>query len=438
MIDQEFNSRQKKHLLFCLKFVEHVGAFIDDHNLLDKKIENKNAKKIILSVSGGVDSVVLVDIFSALEIKFELLHFNHGTRPEENALEEKLVSDLGKKLNVKVNVIYLNLSLDHKNFENVARISRRETYKKFINNDYLIFTAHHLNDSFEWSLMQSFKQSSNASSLGIPVWSRGLVRPFMCVTKKQIYRYARARQENVLWIEDPSNKNEYFERNYLRIKIVKTILNKYPKALKHYVSQQNELSKLFSLHRNNAYSELKIENDKMGSFLFVSGHLENYKNEIKKAIYKKSQSHRGEIDVQIDKILIAHESIMKDSREFPFKGPMNISGGVSLFLLKDHLLIMSRLELNAWKSFDHKLKNHLENMTQIPDVAYSPIFPQIFISKSKKIMKPSNYVHPLLKVTCEWLKNNRIAYTFAPLLSKESKESLVLSAVLLDSSLTDK
>lgn len=426
MIDLTPDQRKKKHHLFCLNFKEHVRTFIKEHELI-----NPN-KKIILSVSGGVDSMVLADIFASFGDSIELLHFNHGTRPIDNKKEEELVIALGEKLNIAVNVFRFDFSLDQKNFEKEARIKRREIYQKFIDQNCYIYTAHHIDDSFEWTLMQSFKQSSVKSTLGIPLWSGGIIRPLLCVTKKQIRRYARAK--GVVWLEDKSNQNEKFERNYLRLNMTDKILKKYPKTLRHYVSRHNQMALMQNLHRQKFHSDLSVATEESGSVVVISSHLENHKNEIRDIIHKKSESSRGEIDGELDKLLAAHQNIMKDKKSFPFKGPMSFSGGVQGFLIKNTLLITGLHDLAFYKTLDRRLQKFLATQSQIPTRCVSLTFPQIVISREHKLAKSSKIIHPLLAVTCEWLKNQGISYTFAPLMSEKDRQMLVHGALILDSS----
>ncbi|MBC7427849.1 MAG: tRNA lysidine(34) synthetase TilS [Bacteriovorax sp.] len=418
--------RLKKHHLFCLNFKEHVRTFIKEYDLIHPN------KKIILSVSGGVDSLAMADIFGSFGEYFEILHFNHGTRPKENLEEEKLVMDLGEKLGVKVNVFRFEFSLNQKNFEKTARFKRNQIYSQFINDNAWVYTAHHIDDSFEWTMMQSFKQSSLRPTLGIPVFNNGLVRPFMCVTKKQIRRYAHARKLD--WMEDSSNQNDRFERNYLRMHVTKDILKRYPKMLRHYVSRQNQLAQMQYLHRTKRVSDLTIIKEESGSVILISDHLENHKTEIKNIIHQKSESSRGEIDVELEKLLSAHKIIMSDQKSFPFKGPMNFSGGVQAYLIKNTLLLTNNQDLSFYKTLDHRLQKFLAISPQIPSGCFSLPFPQIVISGTIKLKKASKYIHPLLPATCSFLKNNGISYVFAPLISIKDRQMLVHDAVILDSS----
>lgn len=420
------HKRHKKHHLFCLNFKEHVKRFVDEHRLI-----NPN-RKIAISVSGGVDSIVLADVLGSFNQDFELIHFNHGTRPSENKKEEELTRKLADQLEVKINVFHFGLSLSEKNFEEKARSLRQNTYKDFLKKGYWVYTAHHIDDSFEWTLMQSFKQSQLKSTLGIPLFNNGIVRPFMCVTKKQILRYARAKRLH--WFEDSSNHSEKFERNSLRMNVTKDIYNKYPQALKHYVSRHNQLAMMNNLHHKCQKNALSVIEEESGALLFISEDLNFYKNEIKDAIHRFSKSSRGEIDKEVTKLLQAHSEIMKDPASFPFKGPVNLSGVVSLYLMKNHLLVVGEKEKRFYQDLDEKLANYLINTAQIPELAANLNFPLLAIDKKKKLKKSSRIIHPLLPVTCEWLKNHGISYAFTPLLSFNDRQMLAKAALILDSS----
>ena len=376
--------------------------------------------------------MVLADVFASFGAPFELLHFNHGTRPLENAQEEKLILNLGKNLGIKVNVFHFDFSLKQKNFEKAARLKRREIYQKYLVKNFVIYTAHHIDDSFEWTLMQSFKQSSVLSTLGIPLWSKGIARPFLCVTKKQIRRYANAKK--VAWLEDLSNQDTKFERNYLRHHMTDKILKKYPKTLRHYVSRHNQLALMQNVQRKKITSDFTVTAEDSGSVVVSSDHLENYKNEIRDIIHRKSQSSRGEIDVELEKLLSAHKIIMADQKNFPFKGPMNFSGGVEAYLIKNTLLILGLHEMAFYRTFDRRLQKYLSMLPQIPARCISLTFPQIIISNTKNLPKLSKIIHPLLPVTCEWLKDHGISYTFTPLITNKDRQMLIHDALILDSS----
>lgn len=420
------NFRQKKHRLFALNFREHVKDFIDEHALVAAN------KKVAISVSGGVDSVALADVLARLYPAAEIIHFNHGTRAGHNQKEEELVRKLADQHRLKINVFHFDLSLETPNFEERAREKRKDIYGRFLKKGYWVYTAHHIDDSFEWTLMQSFKQSELNSTLGIPLFNNGLVRPFMCVTKKQILRYARA--QRLFWLEDESNRSDEFERNFMRLHLTQTIYKQYPKALKHYVSSHNDLAKLLGLFHQKKQAELQAKKDSRAGVVFISSDLSFYKHEIKKAIYGFSRKKRGEIDQELTKLLEAHRLMQKNPASFPFKGPVNFSGGVSGYLALDELLILSAKELSFYQAFDELLVNYLSRKTQIPDLVVSSYFPKLVIDPKKALKKSAKFIHPLLPLTCQWLREQGISYAFSPLLGKNDRQLLENAALILDSS----
>jgi len=93
--------------------------------------------------------------------------------------------------------------------------------------------------------------------LGIPLYNKGLVRPFMCVSKNQIIKYASL--IDIKWASDSSNKNERFERNYFRNQISPSIFSRYPASLQNYVAHHNELAIRYGLHRKQKNHNFSIK-----------------------------------------------------------------------------------------------------------------------------------------------------------------------------------
>jgi tRNA(Ile)-lysidine synthase len=404
-------------------------------------------KSNLVAVSGGVDSLALMyvlnDIFRG---NLRVLHINHGTRAE-NDQEENLVRNHGELLGLEVDVVKFTMNLDQNNFEAVARNLRAEVYKQYLHKNYLVYTAHHLDDSFEWSMIQSFRQSLLQSTLGIPVYNRGLVRPFMCVSKNQIRMYAKAL--GLSWAEDSSNRDTRFERNFFRAKLTSTIRKRYPQYLRHYVARQNALALKLNLHRSLFLNEpqfaplirLDEKREASGAVVLRSQDFSHHKDQIKEWIHFFSKTHRGEINREVDKLIEAHKKIGSDPREPKIKGPLSFSGGVKIHILRDYLLITNELHMDYYRKCDELLLQRLEHtidVTQITERDHKkPVkafFPYLcFLSKEDK-SKSSKLIHPLLPKSTQWLREHKIPYSFYPLIQKKGKQKLFHNAVILDSS----
>ena len=356
--------------------------------------------------------------------------------------EEQLIINFCQKFSVELNIVKFNLDINQSNFEAVARTIRAEVYKKYIDRGCWVYTAHHLDDSFEWSMIQSFKQSRMASTLGIPVFNKGLVRPFMCVSKLQILKYAKA--ISLSWSEDSSNQNIRFERNFFREKLTTLIKNRYPQYLRHYVARQNQLAIDLKKHRRQNISQKQTHRlieirESSGAVVLKSKDLSFHKDQVKEWIHFFSKSHRGEIDLEVDKLIKSHRLLVLDSKALKMKGPMSFSGGVSIFILGEILLITNEMHLDFYREVDQRLLSYLKNITQITYGELSQhqkniFFPYLCFLSNSDSSKSSKLIHPLLPESTKWLKEKKIPYGFYPLLSRKVRQNLNHTAVILDSS----
>ena len=419
-----------------LQFRKYIQSFCESHNLLH--FNKCDEQKILLSVSGGVDSMALMDIFFKLLPTCEVLHFNHGTRGEDHLKEQNLIESQCLKANRKFHLKkFHSLKISQSNFEEAARMKRLAEYKHFQKLGYKIITAHHLNDSFEWSQMQSFKQSQLQTTLGIPVVSNGMVRPFLCVSKEQILNYAR--QENLKWIEDSSNLNTKFERNSFRLKIESEIKHAYPQYLKHYVARSNELAYLLGKHcLSQKKRRTHSHKDQFGGLCLLGTPSLEKKSEYKKWIHHFSSSKRGTIESELDKVLQSIDRDIKQKKSFLFKGPIDFTGGAKVLFFHDHLYFFNDSISQKWEEFDQSLlakcKLQKQSTTQIPYCSYFYHFPFLAILKPNSHYKKVKWAHPLLKVTLKWLKVEEIPYTFTQLLDKKHRQKLIEDGLRLDSS----
>ncbi len=306
---------------YLFNFSKHVNEFCDEFSLLEDKTP-------VIALSGGLDSVALLHLFNDLSLQNlcrrpRAVTIDHGTRAdiEKELRELKKICD---DLKVEYRVLKIKaLDLSSSNFENVARQSRYEAIENDLKADEVCLLGHHLDDCFEWSLMQQFKSSQMSAKLGIPVRRGVFRRPLLCVSRAHIERYAK--YKNLKWFEDSSNTNLKFERNFIRHEVVKSIAKRYPKYLKHYVYSQKELKKLLKAKKSKeAMPSIKSHQRSWGMILEIFGALdiEQFKSEL----FKVSQVHRGQVALQSTKFVT---NFNKGNLEI--KGPYSFSGGVKVF-----------------------------------------------------------------------------------------------------------
>lgn len=396
------------HTKLGASFIGHIERFMLKMDLFPKSGRGH------VAVSAGSDSMALLyllnNIFKKKGLTLEVLHVNHGTRPE-NLTEEALIKKFCEAENLTLHIKRLEIDLSTSNFEKLARDKRKNFFLDSCKEGDVVYTGHHIDDSFEWSLMQKLKTSSKISSLGIPVWNQPFARPFMAVTKSQIGRLIK--KENLSFLEDSSNLNERYERNYLRKNIIPAIAKKYPHYLKHYVARSNELAGEWKISRSPFTGNSHIKKrDQFGGIFLINSKFENNfqgkEQEILDCIKTLSKKNRGILNSQVQKLIVASSNGQK--------GPLSFSGGVKGFLFQGCLYFASDEVLEKWKDYDLLMVNNLKLNSWIPvntrSLVNSKIFksPMIFFLKNDLELKSMKKPHPLLKESTSWALDNGICF----------------------------
>ena len=172
------------------------------NNLLPYLKENKQ-NRLILAISGGIDSIVLLDILNQIKDNYSfeivLMHINYGMQKEsDNA--EKLCFSLSSKYGFEI--ISKKVIVNNSNFESNARDLRYKifnAYAKKNNFDYIL-TAHHRDDQIETLHMKFLDNADWVSFLGIRKEYGKILRPMLDITKENIYSYAN--KNKLKWIEE--------------------------------------------------------------------------------------------------------------------------------------------------------------------------------------------------------------------------------------------
>lgn len=172
-----------------------------------------------VAVSGGVDSVTLLHLLSALSGRLScslfVLHVNHQLRGEESAGDEEFVRALAESLGLPSEVSCL--ALGPGNLEQEARIARRRFFREARERHGLRWVAlgHSRSDQAETVLFRMLRGSGMAGLAGMRmVTSDGLIRPLLTTSRREIREWALER--GIEWREDSSNQNLHFRRNRLR------------------------------------------------------------------------------------------------------------------------------------------------------------------------------------------------------------------------------
>src|SRR5688572_18243464 len=166
--------------------------------------------KYVVAVSGGVDSMVLLDLLRERP-KLELIvaHFDHGIR-KESARDRKLVQRIAKSYDLPF--FYAEGNLGPKAGEALAREARYAFLRKIQEEQgaKAIITAHHQDDMLETAIMNLLRGTGRRGLSSLKS-RKELVRPMLEWTKKGIREYAEER--DLVWAEDVTNDDERYLRN---------------------------------------------------------------------------------------------------------------------------------------------------------------------------------------------------------------------------------
>ena len=318
---------------FRALFFKHVFRFLG--NVASSK---EIAGSHVIAVSAGLDSMALLWFAHALHSQGKVgpiraVFIHHHTRAGQDK-DGDLVRSFCSNHQIPFKMLHINdLSSDVGNFENRARKFRRALLLNDLEKNESLWLGHHLDDSYEWSLMQKYRSGLPKSSLGIPVRNGQIIRPFLCVSKDQLQSLCRF--ERIVYRDDPTNSDIKYDRNFLRSEIIPIVKKRYPKYLKHYVSHSNYMSVILHLNITNRVNGNQINVYQDGAIIQGSQYSQF---QVQELLHSFSHRERGEISSQILKMFKAIDNGRK--------GPFHFSGGTEAYSSFNLLMIYQQKMMN--------------------------------------------------------------------------------------------
>lgn len=220
----------------------------------------QNKAQIYIALSGGVDSVVLLDLIYQLFQKnqyniasLRVIYVNHQLQPEANNAWQIFCQNIANQY--QLHFIAEKIELSPKageSLENFARIHRYRLFFKHVrpNTQDILLLGHHLDDQAETVLFRLVKGAGPKGLSGMKklyhYHNRVIHRPLLSISKQSILDYAKKNQ--LAYIQDPSNHNLNYDRNFLRQAIMPALSSRFGSANKaivrgarHYYQQQQAL-----------------------------------------------------------------------------------------------------------------------------------------------------------------------------------------------------
>jgi tRNA(Ile)-lysidine synthase len=241
-------------VLYLFIMNDKFKSFIKSNRLIHE------GDKILLAVSGGIDSMVMANLFLRTDFTFGIAHCNFNLRGSESDSDEEFVRDYA----VKRNIPFYVKRFDTKNFAvrngiSVQMAARELRYKWFetIMKKYgysSIALAHNLNDNIETFLINLARGTGITGLTGIKPINNNLIRPLLFATRKEITEYSY--EYEVPYREDNSNAETKYLRNKIRhqlIPLFKEINPSIETTLYETILRVNEINEIYI----NSISEIK-------------------------------------------------------------------------------------------------------------------------------------------------------------------------------------
>ncbi len=218
---------------------------------LDSYLErNTHIKRLVVAYSGGLDSTVLLDLAKAYcdeksDLTLLACHVDHGIQSESGAWAEHCQEQCAS-YGCAFKLCSLKISQETA-MEETARALRYQAFNEICSSDDLLLTAHHLQDQSETVLFRLLRAAGVRGLRGIPkerVSSKEklmIFRPLLDID--QTVLRAHAKEQELTWVDDPSNEDNHFSRNFLRLEVLPKLRSRWPeldKSLAHSAELLNE------------------------------------------------------------------------------------------------------------------------------------------------------------------------------------------------------
>lgn len=227
------------------------------HNFIEQNNLIGDEEKILLAVSGGLDSMVMLSLFQESSYSFGVAHCNFGLRGEKSDQDERFVVGWSVKKgidcftkSVKMEGNSIQLEARKKRYAWFNLLCEEKGYDK-------IATAHHLNDSLETTLLNITRGTGIKGLSGIPVQNKNIIRPLLFTNRDEILAYAK--EMKLQWREDSSNSKTDYTRNRIRLKVLPELKEINPSIEQTFKNTKERLD-LVAAQMADVVAKVKDEN----------------------------------------------------------------------------------------------------------------------------------------------------------------------------------
>ena len=224
-------------------------------NFLSNELSILSPQKILLTVSGGIDSMVLLNLFMQTKHQFAVAHCNFGLRGDESDGDNAFVKDFCLANDIQFfDKIFDTQKYITENKIGIQEAARKLRYDWFdelsVTNQFdFIATAHHLNDVTETLLFNITRGTGISGLHGIPPVNKKIIRPLLFASKDEIIEYAK--EKNSSFRNDSSNKKNNYSRNKIRNQVIPILKEINPLLEEHVQSLTGQISFIETIYRKH-------------------------------------------------------------------------------------------------------------------------------------------------------------------------------------------
>lgn len=192
---------------------------------------------IWVAYSGGLDSQVLLYLAKQIlpPAKLKAIHINHGLHDQADQWAQ-YCTQCAKRYQIECIIEKIHLTqLPQESLEAQARKARLTIFQQYLQENDVLLTAHHANDQAETVLMRCLRGSGVDGLGGIrrqrQIGKLQIVSPLLSYTRDELHQFAQ--QQQLQWVEDPSNLDTHFSRNFLRQNVLPVLKQHFPAVEKN-------------------------------------------------------------------------------------------------------------------------------------------------------------------------------------------------------------
>ena len=220
-------------------------------NHIEKEIPFLKGKKLLLAVSGGLDSMVLLHLFQELQFNIAIAHCNFQLRGVESFGDQKFIQEYADANEIPIYVTQFDTEAFANDYKLSTQVAARELRYNWFNElleeenfDYLL-TAHHADDNLETFLINFTRGTGLEGLTGIPVQNNKIIRPLLFFTRNAIVNYAT--EKGIQWREDSSNASDKYVRNKIRHHLIPILKELNPNFMNSFLKTENYLQQSLAM-----------------------------------------------------------------------------------------------------------------------------------------------------------------------------------------------